>query len=164
MAPQSPAPAPRAVALFVLGYACVWLIAGALLAVASLALSAAAFATGASPLALASLVVLAWHMTPLRQLCLNRCHRQPPLAAFGLRAEADALGYGVSHGLWCAGTCWAVMLLPLSTSGPLHWGMMLAIMFVSMVERVGAPQAPRWGVDLARAIPARLDAGSTRGA
>ena len=48
------------------------------------------------------------------------------------------------------------MLLPLTTSGPLHWGMMLAIMFVSMVERVGAPQAPRWGVDLARAIPARL--------
>ena len=39
----------RAVALFVLGYACVWLTAGALLAVASLALGAAAFTTGLVP-------------------------------------------------------------------------------------------------------------------
>jgi predicted metal-binding membrane protein len=146
----------RAVALFVTGYACVWLVGGALLALASLALGGLALVTMLPPLALASLVLLAWHMTPLRQLCLNRCHRKPSLSAFGLHAETDSFGYGASHGVWCVGTCWALMVLPLTTGGLLHAGTMLAVTFVSMVERVRPPRSPVWGIELARMMPARL--------
>jgi predicted metal-binding membrane protein len=135
----------RAVALFVLGYAVVWLGAELVLVSGWLLLGGIAPATGPAPFAIAALVALAWQATPLKQISLNRCHGRPPLAAFGLRAEADALRYGASHGLWCVGACWALMLLPLAASGPLHWTMMLGVMLISVVERVRAPQPARWG-------------------
>jgi len=135
----------RAVALFVLGYALVWLGAELVLVSGWLLLGSSAPAAGSVPFAIAALIALTWQATPLKQISLNRCHGRPPLAAFGLRVEADALRYGASHGLWCVGACWALMLLPLAASGPLHWIIMLGVMLISAVERVRAPQAARWG-------------------
>jgi predicted metal-binding membrane protein len=135
----------RAVLLFVLGYLAVWLAALLPLVAASIALDSISITAGWPAATLAATIALVWQATPLKQISLNGCHRRPPLAAFGLRAEADALCYGAGHGLWCVGTCWALMLLPLAASGPLHWVVMLAVMLISAVERVRTPQAGRWG-------------------
>lgn len=135
----------RAVALFVVGYVVVWLAAGALLGAAALVLGAMAQAGGLPRAVAAILAVVAWQATPLKQVSLNRCHSRPPLAAFGVRAEADALRYGADHGVWCVGACWAFMLVPLAADGPLHWITMGAVTLVAVVERVRAPTAARWG-------------------
>lgn len=135
----------RAVALFVLGYALVWLGAELLLVGGWLLLGGVTPAAGPAPFAIAAMIALTWQATPLKQISLNRCHGRPSLAAFGFRADADALRYGAGHGLWCVGACWALMLLPLAASGPLHWIMMLGVVLISVVERVRAPRAARWG-------------------
>ena len=62
----------------------------------------------------AGLLILAglYQLTPLKQACLRRC--RSPLGFLiaewrdGLRG---ALAMGLKHGLWCAGCCWALMLL-----------------------------------------------------
>ena len=135
----------RAVALFLLGYAVVWVAAGSLLAAGAFTLGSVAQAAGLPPLAIAALVLVGWQATPVKQISLNRCHGRPPLAAFGLRAEADALRYGANHGVWCVGACWAFMLLPLATDGLLHWTMMVLVMLIAIVERARVPGAARWG-------------------
>ncbi|ESX30067.1 MULTISPECIES: DUF2182 domain-containing protein [unclassified Mesorhizobium] len=135
----------RAVALFVLGYAIVWLAAGIFLVSGSLVLENVASVVGVPPIAAASLLALLWQVVPLKQLSLNRCHRQPPLAAYGFRAETDAARYGASYSVWCVIECWALMLLPLAADHPLHWFIMVAVTLMTIVERAGVPRAPRWG-------------------
>lgn len=39
-------------------------------------------------------------MSPAKQACLNGCHHQPALAAFGVEADLDALVFGIGHALW----------------------------------------------------------------
>ncbi len=134
----------RAVLLFLSGYGLVWLAAGLLLVTGSLVLAGVAPPFGIPAVALAALVALAWQATPLKQMALNRCHRRPPLAAFDFRAESDVLQYGASHGVWCVGSCWAWMLLPLATDGLLHGATMAAVMLLSLVERARAPRVERW--------------------
>ena len=60
---------------------------------------------------------LAWQCSPAKQVCLNRCHALRELAAFGRAADTDALIFGATQGVWCAGSCWAWMLLPLLLPG-----------------------------------------------
>jgi predicted metal-binding membrane protein len=99
---------PRAVALFLMGHVAVWVPAGVVLLVAAELLGrsdvAAAIVLGVGVL---------WQVTPLKQRSLNRHHAQPPIAAFGRRADADAFRFGATHAFWCVGSCWALMLLPL---------------------------------------------------
>ncbi|MBR0756370.1 DUF2182 domain-containing protein [Bradyrhizobium jicamae] len=131
----------RAIALFVLGYVAIWLAVGVLLVTASLVLAAA---TALPAIAIGALIALGWQATPLKQASLNLCHRRPALEAFGIRAEIDALVYGTTHGIWCAGACWSLMLLPLLAGGPLHWVLMPMVMLIAIVERARAPQPMRW--------------------
>lgn len=135
----------RALALFLFGYAIVWLAAGAMLTTASLVLGSLAQAVATPPLVLAALVASIWQATPLKQASLNHCHRQPSLAAFGLRADADAFFYGGRSGVWCVGTCWAAMLLPLAATGLPHWPIMAGVTLMLVLERARAPAAPEWG-------------------
>jgi predicted metal-binding membrane protein len=130
----------RAIALFIVGYLGIWLAVGMLLVAASRVLTATAW----PGIALGALIAMAWQATPLKQASLNLCHRRPALEAFGLRAETDALLYGVTHGIWCAGACWALMLLPLLVGGPLHWALMPMVMLIAIIERARAPQPVRW--------------------
>jgi predicted metal-binding membrane protein len=139
----------RAIALFVIGYGTVWLAAGIVLTMLAIALDVMSPLSG---LALALLIALVWQVTPVKQVCLNRCHSQPPLAAFGLRADADALRYGMTHGIWCAGACWALMLVPLM-AGRLHLAAMAAVMLFQVVERMRPGRAPRWGAALPSLAP-----------
>lgn len=135
----------QAIALFFFGYMLAWFAAGMLLILGALLLDSIAEQLNLPAFALAALVALIWQVSPLKQDSLNRCHGRPPLAAFGYPADADALRYGLSHGLWCVGTCWALMLLPLTVSGLAHWLVMVAAIYVLIVERVRAPVPSRWG-------------------
>ncbi|GAA4035733.1 hypothetical protein GCM10022409_20580 [Hymenobacter glaciei] len=132
----------RASALFVAGYGVVWLAAGAALwavavAVSSLETPAYLLAVGAATAA------LVWQVSPLKQRCLNRGHRHGPLAAFGVRADWDALRMGLTHGGWCTGSCWAAMLLPLLL-GHGHLWAMAAVSLLVFCERLDPPRTPAW--------------------
>lgn len=53
-----------------------------------------------------------YQFTPLKNACLRNC--QPPfmyLARHWRRGYAGALRMGLSHGLYCLGCCWVLMLL-----------------------------------------------------
>ena len=92
----------------------------------------------------AGLLVLAglYQLTPLKQACLRRC--RTPLGF--LMAEwrdgvRGALAMGLKHGLYCAGCCWALMLL-LFVAGVMNpiWIVFLAI--VVALEKW--PRLPGW--------------------
>ena len=132
----------RASLLFIAGYLVVWLAAGAALQPLALVLR-----SGLSPLAclgLAATVMLLWQVTPAKQRCLSRCHRGPPLAAFGLMADRDALLFGLASGAACTAACWALMLLPLLAGQAHILAMALVALFVA-AERLERPAPPGWG-------------------
>jgi len=123
----------RAMGSFAIGYALVWIAAGMALGEAALRIPAAA----------AIVLVAAWQCSPAKQRCLNRCHAHPPLAAFGIAADFDALRFGLTHALWCAGSCSALMLLPMLWP-PAHLAAMAAVTLWLAGERLSAPQPPQW--------------------
>jgi predicted metal-binding membrane protein len=134
----------RAMLLFVAGYAGVWLAAGVVLE----AMALVALLAGPTPLVclgLAAAMATLWQVSPAKQWSLNRCHRQPSLAAFGAAADRDALGYGLANGASCVGACWALMLLPLFMVQA-HPLAMAAVTLFILAERleIPAPLAWRW--------------------
>jgi predicted metal-binding membrane protein len=127
---------------FGVGYATVWLAAGAVLQLLALACRLAMPGAAAIP-AGGILIVGLWQISPLKQRCLNGCHRRPSLAAFGVRAECDVFAFGVTHGMWCVAACWALMLLPLlSVHG--HLPVMIAVGLFLLGERFERPAPPAW--------------------
>lgn len=134
----------RAMLLFVGGYATVWMTVGVGLRTVALAVRWAV-PMPLICLGLAAAAVTVWQVSPARQWCLNRCHRHPHLAAFGMAADRDAFHFGLSHGAACAGACWALMLLPLVV-GQGHILAMLAVTLFVFAERLErpAPLAWRW--------------------
>jgi predicted metal-binding membrane protein len=128
--------------LFVLGYGLAWMIAGVLLQ--ALALGARLIAPHSwLPLAVAAAVAVVWQVSPAKQRSLNRCHRRPPLAAFGLAADRDAARFGLVNGAWCVGACWALMLLPLLLDGG-HLIAMAAVALFLFAERLEPPAPLGW--------------------
>jgi predicted metal-binding membrane protein len=133
----------RAIALFVTGYGAIWMAAGVLLV--SLTLAVRLVVPGLwMPLALVAVVAIMWQSSPTKQRCLNRNHAHSELAAFGWAADFDALRFGLTHGVWCFGSCWALMLLPLLVPrGQL--AAMAAVALWLLGERLDRPMPPRWG-------------------
>jgi predicted metal-binding membrane protein len=132
----------RSILLFVLGYGAIWMAAGAVLTALQLILSAMA-PHSYGPAVAAGLLALVWQCSPLKQRCLNRGHNHSELAAFGAAADRDALVFGITHGGWCVGSCWALMLLPmLLVQG--HMLMMVAVTIVMVGERFESPGPLRW--------------------
>jgi predicted metal-binding membrane protein len=132
----------RAVVLFVAGYAAIWMAAGGVLLAASLAIGWLA-PNSYLPATGVILLTIVWQLSPVKQRCLNRCHAHGELAAFGVAADRDALRFGVSHGVWCAGSCWALMLSPML----LPWGHIAGMAVVAVLtfsERLEHPKPPRW--------------------
>jgi predicted metal-binding membrane protein len=103
----------RAVLLFLGSYLGAWMLAMAVLALAAVALRIVA-GSAAIAFAIAAGVAMLWQMTPAKALLLNRCHALRPLPAFGLAADIGSLRYGFQVAAPCIGTCWAMMLLPLT--------------------------------------------------
>ncbi|MBN3853232.1 DUF2182 domain-containing protein [Paraburkholderia sp. Ac-20340] len=134
----------RATLIFLVGFAAIWLIPG--LAISALARAFSAMTAGGyGPAALALLIAGIWQCSPLRQGFLNRCHTHRPLAAFGLRADVDALRLGLAHGSWCIGTCWAWMLLTAMLPA-WHLLLMPLVALLAFCERLDAPRPPAWRV------------------
>lgn len=109
---------PAAAGLFLLGYGAVWMAAGAILVLLTIALRA--------PLAVAALAALAWQVSPWKRFCLERCEALP-----GAR---DPLRFGLSHGGWCVGAGWALMALPLAVETG-HFAAMALVLVVLLAER-----------------------------
>lgn len=136
----------RAALLFLAGYAAVWTLAGALLTLVQLLVNASLPASATPlvwPALAAAAVALVWQCSPAKQRCLNRSHTHRALAAFGRAADRDALAFGLEHALWCVGSCWALMLVPMLMAHG-HLAAMLAVTVVMVGERLDAPAPLRW--------------------
>jgi predicted metal-binding membrane protein len=132
----------RAIVLFVAGYGPIWLAAGVVLL--TLALASRVIAPESSvPAALVIVIALVWQVSPAKQTCLNRCHAHAELAAFPPAADVDALRFGSTHGIWCVGSCWVLMLLPLLLSRG-HLAAMAAMALWLFAERLESPMPPAW--------------------
>jgi len=134
---------PKAMALFVGGYAAAWMAAGALLLPAALAIRSAGDDSALS-VVLTAAVALAWQCSPYKQRCLNRGHAHPSLAAAAPAADRDVLCFGWAHGMWCIGSCWALMLVPLLMPRA-HLTAMAAVSLWLAAERMERPRLPGWG-------------------
>jgi predicted metal-binding membrane protein len=150
----------RSILCFALGYGAVWMLAGVLLL--ALQLLSGIAPQSSLPAALAGAVALLWQCSPAKQRCLNRSHNHRELAAFGWAADRDAFGFGLGHGVWCLGSCWALMLLPmLLVHG--HAAAMLAVTVLMVGERLEGPQPLRWRLrglgKLIRIVSARMRQG-----
>lgn len=132
----------RSVALFVSAYGAVFMLLGVVLL--AIGLVASLFAPQSNlPWAAAAMIALFWQASPLKQRCLNRCHAHTSLAAFGAAADFAAVRFGLAHGVWCAGSCWALMLFPMLLPHG-HAAAMAAVAILIFSERLEHPQLPRW--------------------
>jgi predicted metal-binding membrane protein len=149
-----------AMLLFVAGHAAVWMLAGLVLQLVAIS---ALWAMPAPRAWFAGAVLLAllWQVSPVKQACLNGCHRRPQLMAFGVSASRDALLFGLTDGAACVGACWALMLAMLLADPGAQLPAMAALALFVFAERLeaAAPLAWRWrGVGKAlRIIRARAD-------
>ena len=131
----------RAIVLFAAAYAAIWMAAGMLLLEAAMVLRLVVPETAL--LASAMFVAVVWQFSPGKQRCLNRCHARPALPAFGSAADAGALRFGLMQGIWCVGSCWALMLLPLIVTD-WHVAAMAVVALWLCGERLDTPAPPRW--------------------
>lgn len=132
----------RSVTLFLVGYAAIWMAAGGVLIAVMLMLSLLA-PQSYLPAVGVGVIAFVWQCSPAKQRCLNRAHNHSELAAFGIAADMDALRFGITHGVWCVGSCWALMLLPmLLLQG--HFAAMAVAAFVMASERLERPRPLGW--------------------
>ena len=132
----------RSIGLFVAGYGAVWMTAGAVILAIEVAVRLLA-PHSILPAAIAALVAAVWQCSPIKQRALNRCHSHTALAAFGSAADLAALRFGLTHGIWCVVSCWALMLFPmLLPSG--HMVAMAAAAVLVFSERLEPPALPSW--------------------
>jgi predicted metal-binding membrane protein len=149
----------RATVLFLAGYGAPWVAAGAVLA--TLANLLPAMPTWPWALLVGG-VLLVWQCSPFKQVCLNRTHAEPELAADGAAADADAVQFGLATGSWCVGSCWALMSVPLLFPAA-HVGAMVAASLWIWGEQFSRPTTPRWRIRVpARATRLVLRQGSLR--
>ncbi len=131
----------RAIAAFLAGMLARWLLVG-LVALPALA-SVPAILFGVPKVVAAGLLIAAaWQLAPIKRAALARCHRTIPLSAVGWRADRDCFRFGLTYGLNCLASCWALMLvMALASHGPL---VSLCGQFVALTER--RARRPRFAV------------------
>jgi predicted metal-binding membrane protein len=132
----------RSSVLFVAAYAAIWMAFGAVLLAVELAVKFFA-SQSYLPAAVIMLMALVWQFSPIKQRCLNRCHAHTELAAFGAAADFDALRFGMTHGMWCAGSCWALMLFPMLLPRG-HLVAMAGVALLIFSERLEQPMPLGW--------------------
>ena len=132
--------------LFVLGYIAVWMAVGFVMVAIILGLHLL-MPGSYLPVTALGIIAVIWQFSPIKQRCLNRGHDHSVLAAFGWAAHRDALLFGITHGVWCAGSGWAIMLLPMLLPGG-HNLAMVVVTFIMLSEHLEHPQTPRWRMDL----------------
>ena len=92
----------------------------------------------ASPVAAAAVLALAgiYQFTPLKRVCLASC--RSPIALLGQRWRPGARGalqIGLSHGAYCIGCCWALMLI-LFAGGVMNLTVILVLTGWVIVEKL----------------------------
>jgi predicted metal-binding membrane protein len=132
----------RSVTFFVVGYAAIWMAAGVVLIAATLVLELL-MPHSYLPVTAVAIIAVVWQCSPIKQRCLNRSHNHRALAAFGTAADLDALRFGITHGVWCVGSCWVLMLLTLLVPYA-HFAVMAVVSFVMIAERLEQPQPLSW--------------------
>ncbi|HEY2417548.1 MAG TPA: DUF2182 domain-containing protein [Steroidobacteraceae bacterium] len=124
------------------GYFAVWMGFGAVAFAVGLALSSAAMSSAvlsrAAPAAAGAALIVAgvYQWSPWKRTCLAHC-RSPLMFlghAFrpGLRG---ALRVGIAHGIFCAGCCWALMVIQMIL-GVMNLSVMLLIAAIIAVEKL----------------------------
>lgn len=132
----------RSVTLFVVGYAAIWMTAGGIL-LAALLILRLLMPQSYLPAVTVVIIAFVWQCSPIKQRCLNRAHNHSEMAAFGIAADRDAIRFGLVHGAWCVGSCWALMLFPLLLSQG-HFAAMAVVTFVMTSERLEQPRPLSW--------------------
>lgn len=132
----------RSIAFFLAGYGAIWMLAGTALPTFAIVIQRFSLRSW-MPLAVISAVAIIWQSSPLKQRCLNRNHAHSDLSAFGWAADLDAFRFGWRHGIWCFGSCWALMLLTMIVSRS-HLTVMFAVTLWLFAERLERPTPPRW--------------------
>ncbi|KAB8044386.1 DUF2182 domain-containing protein [Janthinobacterium aquaticum] len=132
----------RSTLIFLAGYLAIWLLGGYAIKVLELMVSRSVREVSVQAGAFA-LIACVWQASPFKQKCLNACHSHRPLAAFGRAADIDALRFGLEHGMWCLGSCWALMLFADSLV-QWHLAGMIAVSLLMYCERMDAPAYPAW--------------------
>jgi predicted metal-binding membrane protein len=99
------------------------------------------------------LVAGAFQFTALKYRCLDQCRTPTGFIVrhwHGLRPRHDAFSLGLSHGVFCVGCCWAIMLLMFAV-GMGNVGWMLVLGAVMAVEKNAD-----WGRKLAQPLGVAL--------
>jgi predicted metal-binding membrane protein len=132
----------RSTILFAAGYGMIWMAAGVVIVAVEL-MVAWLLPRSYLPAAIVGIIAVIWQASPFKQRCLNRCHSHRPLAAFGIAADLDVFRFGLEHGLWCTGSCWAAMLFPMLLPEG-HFVAMAAVAVLMFCERLDPPRVPAW--------------------
>lgn len=132
----------RSIALFAIGYGAIWLIAGVFMLTVKLMANVAALPSVWTAAAMI-LIALVWQCSPFKQMYLNRSHNHSELSAFGSAADRDAFRFGITHGVWCVASCWALMLVPMLLAHG-HTVAMIVVTILMIGERLEGPRPLRW--------------------
>jgi len=135
---------PRSRLLFLAPCCALWILGGLALQEIGAVLGRSGYLLATAAALLAAVV---WQLSPAKQDCLNGHHKRPSLAAFGHAADEDALKFGVSHGLWCFGSCWALMLLPI-VLGAAQLAVMVPVSLWIWAEQFDQPTRTSWRIHL----------------
>lgn len=144
----------RSTSFFLMGYVAIWLIAGLATKLLGLVMNRGVQDV-TFQVAITALIACLWQVSPLKQRCLNQCHFHRPLSAFGRAADIDALRFGLEHGVWCVGSCWALMLFADSLS-QWHTAGMVLVALLMYCERMDPPMTPCWKLRGFRTASLRL--------
>ncbi len=130
------------IALFIFGYTFIWIVVGfifnALILLVNLFMPLSYIPAG-----VLGIIAIVWHVSPTKQKFLNLGHEHKSLAAFGWAANRDAIVFGIMHGIWCVGSGWALMLLPMLLQEG-HNLVMLIVTFIMISEHLEHPRVPKW--------------------
>jgi predicted metal-binding membrane protein len=139
------------VLLFGIGYIIVWLGFSAFATLAQWALQTSALLSPAMEATNArfggALLIAAgvYQLTPFKRACLTHC--QSPMAflmSHWREGARGALQMGLSHGIYCLGCCWALMIV-LFAVGVMNLAWVAALTVFILLERIAPP-----GVIIAR--------------
>jgi predicted metal-binding membrane protein len=139
-------------AAFLGSYALVWTVFGAVAFLADLAFHRGVEGVAwvhERPLLVAGVVLGlagAFQYSGLKDRCLSKCrHPGPYLLSRYRRGVGGAVRLGTSHGLFCLGCCWALMLVMFAVGTAVLWWM-AALTAVMVYEKTGRHGAllSRW--------------------
>lgn len=127
---------------FALGYLLVWMVAGVYI-IALITKVNLYFSWSYLPAGIVFLIAVIWEFSPYKQRFLNLGHSHKVLAAFGWKANRDSFLFGTTHGFWCVGSGWALMLFPMFL--PVGHNLAMVLVTIIMIsEHLEHPRIPAW--------------------